>query len=125
MDTFSDRFLVASLQFSVNVYGLNSSYNDFFYHCLTRAETDILIVGTLLNSLLSFGDAVALVKVQLLIDMTNVLQLMENLNAEVGPDEANPHVLRVGWSTDNNNLLLGMSEHHFIISILLHPYVVL
>lgn len=37
-----------------------------------------------------------------------MLQIVENLEADVNADEANPHVARVGWSTDDNNLLLGM-----------------
>ncbi|XP_060601216.1 heterogeneous nuclear ribonucleoprotein U-like protein 1 isoform X2 [Ruditapes philippinarum] len=36
------------------------------------------------------------------------VKLLENLPVEhLGPEETNPHVLRVGWSTDDNNLLLG------------------
>jgi len=35
-------------------------------------------------------------------------QLNENMDvSHLGPEETNPHVLRVGWSTDNNNMLLG------------------
>jgi len=35
-------------------------------------------------------------------------QLNENMDvSHLGPEETNPHVLRVGWSTDDNNMLLG------------------
>ncbi|XP_052275721.1 heterogeneous nuclear ribonucleoprotein U-like isoform X3 [Dreissena polymorpha] len=39
------------------------------------------------------------------------VKLTENLEVEhLEADEANPHVLRVGWSTDDNNMLLGEEE---------------
>ncbi|XP_052768267.1 heterogeneous nuclear ribonucleoprotein U-like isoform X3 [Mya arenaria] len=42
------------------------------------------------------------------------VKLMENLEVEqLGEEETNPHVLRVGWSTDDNNLLLGEEELSF------------
>jgi len=38
---------------------------------------------------------------------TFFFKIVENLDTDAGPDEVNPHVVRVGWSTDSNNLLLG------------------
>jgi hypothetical protein len=41
------------------------------------------------------------------------VKLTANLEAKIGDDEKNVHEVRVGWSTDDTDLLLGESANSF------------